>query len=240
MLLSMFDQSGSLKYEFIVIGALIVLIIFSIFFHPFFSYLAKSTENCELNTSPDPGPKIQCYIDLAVEKKDVALCEEVRKNYSESSWYNDCYLAIAKNDIGACENIEKIAGGDKVHPVNLYGAQQLLLTNYRNGCYYDLRDDAAICSKITDQILADDCYYSIAFRKKNYLICDQIEDKNLAGDKVIALSSFTDQQSFANYRNGCYYNLGQELVDAAACSKITDKSLADDCYYNVGIRTLNE
>jgi|GEM_PF-4187800 len=93
-----------------------------------------------------------CYYDLAVDKGDFSLCDEIKSNLLRT-----VCVAAEKKDREICDFINDSETRDK--------------------CYYGVavtERDEKICGYIDLQILRDTCYLKISKSKKDKKICDNI------------------------------------------------------------------
>ena len=93
-----------------------------------------------------------CYYDIAVDKGDFSLCEEIENNLLRT-----VCLAAKKKETKICDLIDDSETKDK--------------------CYYGVaitKNDEKICGYIDLQILKDTCYLKISKSKKKKKICDNI------------------------------------------------------------------
>lgn len=145
---------------------LILLILFLVWlisgifsFPSFFLYQsALNTKNsffcflCPLTS----GWRYECYLDLAIEKKDLSLCD---KSLSQ----NYCYREVAKlkKESILCEKIS-----DSFN---------------RDSCYLgvaEARKEVDLCEKISDLKAKNFCFYAIAEATKNPNLCEKIRSNH--------------------------------------------------------------
>jgi len=97
--------------------------------------------------------KDDCYYDLAVDKRDFSLCDEIKSNLLRT-----VCVAAEKRDRGICDLINDSETRDK--------------------CYYGVAvtgGDEKICGYIDLEILGDTCYLRISKSKKDKKICSNIK-----------------------------------------------------------------
>ena len=61
-------------------------------------------DNCQ--GDEDPGMVLQCYVDKAIEAKDIELCHDERITNDKTVSYCEQEIAILNKDASICENIE--------------------------------------------------------------------------------------------------------------------------------------
>jgi hypothetical protein len=94
-----------------------------------------------------------CYYDVAIDRGDFSLCDEVRSNVIQT-----LCLAAEKKDKEICKLITD--------------------PNTRDKCYYGValtKVDEGVCDYVGLQILRDNCYLRISREKNRKKICDRIK-----------------------------------------------------------------
>ncbi len=168
-----------------------------------------------------------CYTDVAVDKKDISICEKIQNQDNKEGCYSG--VAEAKQDISICEKIHDQDCKDECYVSVAKAKQDISICEkmeqnpykaYKELCYSKVafaKQDPTICVQIQYQNIRDDCYFSVAAIKENISICDKI------------------QRNFN--KESCYLEVASRKQDISICDKIHDQGIKDLCFVDL-IETL--
>ncbi len=110
------------------------------------------------------GPTESCYENVISESKNPAVCKEIISDYLKENCFTQTAF-LTENPL-VCENNDDISKKRKC-----YHESTIDLILNRNVTI-------SMCASIIDTIAKDDCYYSLAFYKKDSSICENIETES--------------------------------------------------------------
>lgn len=189
----------------------------------------------------------ECLTDLAIDSRDVSLCDKLEDEGSKDDCYNLSNSLIG--DIVACEKVQN--------------------ETIREGCYLRLairKKDLSFCEKINYQFALNECYLKTAAFKKDTSICDRlpiqtdrdfcygyashdisvcetIEEKPARSKELCYLEIAEASQNASickiakeqSWREACYVSVAWLKEDSSLCRLVADNELKDDCYKYVAI-----
>ncbi len=198
----------------LVIGLIIVVLIVG----GYFIFFSKSgTVILECEKIKDNSAKITCYKEVAMERKDLSVCDALDKNYRES-----CYVGVAfvKGDISICEN--KITNEAS-----------------KDACFSSVaatKKDFSICEKISATYRIERCYKYVAKEKGNLLECKTFSARReqycMLGVAVANFDiSICEELISDGDKEECYVDIAIETKDSSLCEKAG--SWKDFCLENI-------
>ncbi|MBN1968881.1 MAG: hypothetical protein JW870_05905 [Candidatus Delongbacteria bacterium] len=154
-------------------------------------------------------PRYSCYIDVAIEEKDVQVCE-----YIEDDFKYECYQQVAMS-IGDLSTCDKLLS--QLHIEVCY--KGVAITN----------SDESVCEKISDETTEDNCYLGVSRSSTELELCEKMNSKAAfyaECKKNIAVNnndeSICENIGWEKFKDECFLELG-------VCSKITDPDLSQKC-----------
>lgn len=199
-----------------------------------FEYKKIETENRNLSICDKIWQGVQhqkskdwCYTDVAVDKKDISICEKIQNQDNKEGCYSG--VAEAKQDILICNKIQDQDRKDECYVYVAKAKQDISICDemeqnpykaYKELCYSGValaKRDPTICVQIQYQNVRDNCYFDIATIKENISICDKIQ-RNL--NKEL-----------------CYLQVATGKQDLSICDKIHDQDIKNLCFADL-IETL--
>ncbi len=160
--------------------------------------LFPSLDDCEKIKSENTVLKATCYINIALIKKDVSICDklEINKGY--------CYWKLAEelHDFNICKKTE----GDEV-----------------NDCMLSIVTSVEDCEKAgtENEYYISHCYYKLATEiLNNTSLCDKVGESLKSQCVAESTENLKDCERLEkDMQSYCYYKLAQKLNDFSLCDK---------------------
>jgi len=182
-----------------------------LFLFTFISVCHAYSSVSECNNIPDSDEKNICYMQVAENKGDVSICDNIPSSGAYSNVNTNCYTKVGckTGDISICNEIQK----NEPYP-------------YKDECYSCIasnKQDVSVCNKIQKKSLQDSCYRKIGIAKQDPSICDKI----------------TEMDSWRN-KESCYKEVAIAKQDVSICDKIKDKDIKESCKEDIGFVEVEE
>lgn len=220
------NQQGNIILIVLVIVAMLLALVIGIGIRYYLNPQEPAPENKIIDTTSNCGnisdiqEREQCYIELAVDKKDITICD---KFLSGSPKMTGCYFqTIVKN---------------KDLQVNVCSIAQ-----DKNDCYAtfaNINNDISLCDNLSDALLKDRCYQVMLIDNKDYNACNKVnvQNKNLIPICYAYVAINNDDLKIcdrdSNLRDACYAVVAFTKKDLKICENIEDISLKGQCQVEI-------
>ncbi|MBS3058417.1 MAG: hypothetical protein J4478_03360 [Candidatus Diapherotrites archaeon] len=215
----------------------------------------NTTSDSELSackTTNDPESKLNCFVNLAISRNKVEVCENAEPNvypcYSDfafrtnneqvcnqinnSTWKTLCIKRFAESNPSLCSELKN----DEMNKERDYCYSSGALKS-KNGSF---------CQKIEDKKLVASCYSNLALDTNNVSFCDQLKNDAKAyefdngfcySDLGIQVKSPTICEKSELFSDDCMIQLAESMKDGTLCERVTDDKKRNICYNHAGIAT---
>lgn len=147
-------KKGVIIFAVLLIVVILILVVYFSSKNPL--------ENCEKIS--EPVAMIQCYTEIALEKADLSVCEQVQ----DKEFVSVCYGAIA-NDCSCLSSVRELYP-DTCNLIKEMGVR---------GACEDYTEETisemiSVCNGAANKRIMLDCYFSIIFKTQDLSICEKI------------------------------------------------------------------
>jgi hypothetical protein len=141
--------------------------------------------------------KIICYREVGVALKSLSICDKA------GSLRYACYsdIATATKDLALCKSIPAQSGGIRDYCIEYWAEQKL---------------DASVCQDISNSYDRNMCYYNIALKSNNVLLCGKMD----------------------TYKDKCYYDFSIKNKDISLCEKIENTQMKGFCNGTLSLKDI--
>ncbi len=163
-----------------------------------------------------------CIIDIAADKKDIDICNEM-----EGTPYVLCVQAVAVE-------AKRPAHCARIDPEEYPFDHQKCLSDTAIEI-----GDASYCQEVNDPRHRNNCYLHIGLRNRDHELCDQISVENLEDqcNRQIAFSTLNPSLCARiisdRERDNCYESISRSTKDPLLCELITNEVSKERCLRNI-------
>ncbi len=172
----------------------------------------------------------ECYHRIAVEKKDLKVCDMIDNDVYKDSCYVEVYVEIG--DPAACENTPH-----SIIPTNPEANLE------RDDCYSGIARktvNVQLCEKVVNEHNKDLCHQSIGIMKNDIAICNKIINFEFKGGCYLRVARSTNDIKlcdgltfYPNYQDACYQIMAQTFKDPLICDKIASDYYKKSCHTEI-------
>lgn len=173
------------------------------------------------------GAKSQCYSTIAYYKNDSSLCEKIPLENPRSACFSS--LGILNKDPLLCERASISESRDACYfsigqkNQNTASCDLIVDASKKEACFslmWENANDTSICDKLTDFSYKNTCLAIVAKKTKDVSFCLRISEAGGDADK-------------------CYFNVAEDVRNAAVCEKIQSSYVRNLCYKDIAYFTDN-
>lgn len=225
-------DDGKVAWQKVVVAILIAITIIDIIFilvsgaiiqkrrEKWTTMPEQNIEDCQ---GAEGTEKSRCYMAVAENKRDAALCSRIK----DDNFRSKCYLRVAKKK-GDPEVCNKLSA--------LYIDE--------TSCYVDVAVETgkeAICARLKNDYFRDSCYSRVAKKKGDPQICNKISEISKKKSCYVEVAERIQEPSICkrwldeDERNSCYDRVAAwyETPNPSICGMISDGDKRNWCYQEV-------
>lgn len=195
----------------------------------------------------------RCYTGVAVDKEDVAICQETILDETAL----DCFSSVAANTgIEACDTADNAIYESDIRyrcyidfaleKQSLAACRMIKSELWHDKCLRELSvkdNNATICQSIIRPDIRDECFRSFALAKSDLSVCDIMSSREDRYEcyKDIALShqdlSMCELIELVGTKYKCYTEIATNLTNVSICEQIDGHDDRNECYVEIAVKT---